>query len=137
MTAGRDHAGLVVLGPNTCDELLDETTIGRIAFVHDGGVDVFPVNYRWHRSSVVFRTAEGAKLDAATLRPAVAFEIDGWDSDKKTGWSVVVHGTAEEVEDDEERAELEGLDLRPWAGPKGRDRWVRVRPTSITGRKIV
>ncbi len=133
----RDHAGLLILGPNACDEYLATTPVGRLAFVHDGEVQIFPVNYRWHRGTVVFRTATGAKLDAAAMLRSVAFEIDGWDANTATGWSVLVTGVAEEVESEDEVSELAGLDLRPWAGPRGRDRWMRIRPESITGRSIV
>lgn len=133
----RDHAGLLIMGSDTCHELLLTTPIGRVAFVKDGEVNVLPVNYRWHKESVVFRSAVGAKLDVASMHQRVAFEIDGWDADAATGWSVLVSGVAEEVESEDELSELNRLGLRPWAGPKNRNRWVRIVPETISGRTIV
>ena len=67
----------------------------------------------------------------------VAFEIDGYDLEAKTGWSVLVKGIARYVLEDEEEAMLAQLDLRPWAPLTQVRRWVRISPEEITGRKIV
>ena len=48
---------------------------------------------------VVFRTAPGEKLIAAALNREVVFEIDSYDVETHTGWSVNIVGTAEEIED--------------------------------------
>jgi nitroimidazol reductase NimA-like FMN-containing flavoprotein (pyridoxamine 5'-phosphate oxidase superfamily) len=131
-----DHSGLEVLDRHACDRLLESTAVGRVAFVADGDVVILPINYRYHDGTIVFRTTTGAKLEAAGRRSAVAFEIDGWDDDAQTGWSVLVKGTALEVLDDEEAEHLFGLRLRPWSNAAERRRWVRIRPDEITGRKI-
>ncbi|HET9539484.1 MAG TPA: pyridoxamine 5'-phosphate oxidase family protein, partial [Candidatus Limnocylindria bacterium] len=60
---------------------------------------------------------------------------DGADTAVETGWSVLVRGVAREVTDVHERARLARLPLHPWA-PGERDRWLRVVPTSVTGRAI-
>ena len=128
-----DHAGLEVLTYDECVERLQHSQVGRLAFLADGEVQIFPVNYRWHEGAVVFRTAPGTKLDAAFFKKVAAFEIDGWDSVFETGWSVVVKGLVKAVDP---TPDMESLDLRPWAGP-GRDDWVRIRPDEVTGRRIV
>jgi nitroimidazol reductase NimA-like FMN-containing flavoprotein (pyridoxamine 5'-phosphate oxidase superfamily) len=87
-----DHAGLEVLTYDECVERLEHSQVGRLAFLSDGDVQIFPVNYRWHDGAVVFRTAPGTKLDAAFFKKVAAFEIDGWDSVFQTGWSVVAKG---------------------------------------------
>jgi nitroimidazol reductase NimA-like FMN-containing flavoprotein (pyridoxamine 5'-phosphate oxidase superfamily) len=133
--AARDHAGLEVMSRAECDARLHETPLGRVAFVADGDVVVFPVNFRYHEGTVVFRTSEGAKLEAAAGRYPVAFEIDGWDAETEDGWSVLVKGVAQIVEDDDRMAELFDLGLRPWADALDRRRWVQIRPDEITGRK--
>ncbi|MGF1664819.1 MAG: pyridoxamine 5'-phosphate oxidase family protein [Acidimicrobiia bacterium] len=135
-TAPVDHAGLEILGRQECSELLRTTAVGRVAFLADGDISIMPVNYRMQGSSVVFRTTVGAKLEAAARHSPVAFEIDGWDAETQTGWSVVVKGVAAEVLDDAEAADLFDLGLRPWAEAADRRRWVRIRPDEITGRKI-
>jgi len=80
-----------------CFELLAQEQLGRVAFVDDRGPIAFPVNFVLDRHMVVFRTDEGAKLDAATRGGRVAFEVDGIDAATQTGWSVVVRGEAVEV----------------------------------------
>ncbi len=132
-----DHIGLEILSGAECDSLLASNQIGRMAFVADGDVVIFPVNYRYINHTIVFRTADGTKLEVAANHRPVAFEIDGYDTDAKTGWSVLVKGIARYVMEDEEEAELAELDLRPWAPLTRVRRWVRISPEEITGRKIV
>ena len=56
------------------------------------------------------------KLIAAALNRTVAFEIDEYDVSGRTGWSVIVVGTAEEVVAPEEFSARRALGLEPWAG---------------------
>jgi uncharacterized protein len=77
----------------------------------------------------------GTKLDAAADLAPVAFEVDAADEATRTGWSVVVRGTLSEVIEPDDLERLRTLPLYPWApGPKAR--YLRVRPASITGRRI-
>jgi hypothetical protein len=96
---------------------------------------IFPVNYVFDQDLVVFRTDPGSKLDAAAEREAVAFEVDAIDEATRTGWSVVVRGSLAEITDPADLARLRALPLYPWA-PGEKTRYVRVRPLSITGRRI-
>jgi hypothetical protein len=53
------------------------------------------------------------------------------------GWSVLAVGTARVVtEPDEVRRLVEGAHSTPWAGGV-REMWVAIRPTRVTGRRIV
>lgn len=131
-----DRTGIEILSIDDCRRLLDASRIGRIAVMADGAPLILPVNYRWHRGAVVFRSAAGAKVDAALHGAAVGFEIDAWDDELHTGWSVLVEGRAEEVFDPDQLEELEALGLRPWADHADRNRWVRVIAEEITGRHI-
>ncbi|HSL26269.1 MAG TPA: pyridoxamine 5'-phosphate oxidase family protein, partial [Acidimicrobiia bacterium] len=75
-------------------------------------------------------------LDAALRQAAVAFEVDGWDEQSRSGWSVMVHGTAQEVKElDRERA-LEGFGLEIWAQGSLPVQWIEILPLEITGRRI-
>lgn len=65
--------------------------------VDDLGPLVVPVDYLLDEGTVVLRTDEGTKLDAALRGETVAFEIDVVDDTKGTGWSVLVRGRAVEV----------------------------------------
>jgi uncharacterized protein len=123
------------LDEEECRKLLAGRHLGRLAIVEFGGPVIFPVNYVFDRDLVVFRTDPGSKLDAATERESVAFEVDATDEATRTGWSVVVRGTLAEITDPAHLARLRTLPLYPWA-PGEKARYVRVRPLSITGRRI-
>jgi hypothetical protein len=64
-----------------------------------------------------------------------AFEIDDVDPMYHRGWSVVVRGRLEVVEAAGQADEFETLRLTPW-WPAARDRWMRLHPDEITGRRI-
>lgn len=131
-----DHRGLVVLDPEECDALLASTAVGRIAFMSYGRPLVLPVTYAYRDREIVFRTGIGAKLEAAARHDVMSFEIDGWDEETRTGWSVVVQGRADLVSDDEAIAELESIGLPSWAQRDRIPGWVRLIPDQITGRRI-
>lgn len=130
----RDRGGVGILDPHECRQLLGRIEVGRVAFLDAGEPAVLPVNYAYADGHIVFRTGTGAKLHAALHDAPVAFEIDGWDSARRTGWSVLVRGTAEHVADADTLEALAALDLYPWAATTPRDNWVRIRPSEMTGR---
>ncbi|HEX7100920.1 MAG TPA: pyridoxamine 5'-phosphate oxidase family protein [Acidimicrobiia bacterium] len=136
MNPPTDHRGLEVLTPEECDRLLEETPIGRVAFLHAGEPQILPVNYRYVEGSIVIRTSIGSKMDVAEMQGRFAFEIDDWDTDTETGWSVLAHGIATVVTDEDEVARLSALGLRPWAEEKTGDLWIRLILDDVTGRRI-
>jgi nitroimidazol reductase NimA-like FMN-containing flavoprotein (pyridoxamine 5'-phosphate oxidase superfamily) len=125
-----------VIDDEACIELVRSTPIGRIGFMSDGWPLVLPVNFAWYEGSIVFRTIEGQKLAAAAERQPVCFEVDRWDATTRSGWSVVIRGTANEVTDWAEIAHLENIGLAPWSKEKWRPLWVRVDPSEISGRVL-
>lgn len=111
------------------------TMVGRLGFLEDGVPAILPINYRVDGTSIVFRTAPGSKLAAATSTQLLAFEVDEVDAGWQTGWSVLLRGRGSLIEDSEEIRKLVNLGLRPWsAGDK--DHWVRLRATRISGRHL-
>jgi nitroimidazol reductase NimA-like FMN-containing flavoprotein (pyridoxamine 5'-phosphate oxidase superfamily) len=131
-----DHVGLSVLSIDECTTLLATRHIGRVAFLADGEVEILPVTYLVDGATVVFRSAVGSKLSAALEQSAVGFEIDAFDAVHRNGWSVVIKGTCEEVQDD---PSLAATGFRSWietTETAGGFRWIRIRPHSITGRQI-
>ena len=126
-----------VIDEAQCVELMQSTPIGRVAFVtRTDEVLALPVNFSWHEDSIVFRTLEGQKLAAAVEGKSVCFEVDQWNSEDRSGWSVVVQGKAREVTNWAEIEQLEGIGLVPWAREKWRRMWVRIEPTNISGRVL-
>jgi uncharacterized protein len=131
-----DSAGLEVLSPNDCLALAQTVPIGRIVFTDQALPAVQPVSFLLEDGCVIFRTGEGTKLAVALRDTIVAFEIDDYDARAESGWSVTVVGRAESVIDAAESARLARLPLRTWT-PGNRDRFVRIRPEYISGRRIL
>ncbi len=119
-----------------CEGLLLRTPVGRIGFSLGGEQCILPINYRFLDGHIVFRTTTGRKLHAVAGGEKVAFEVDRWDRETRTGWSVLVIGPAEEIADYEEFEKVEALGLRPWTNDPSLNRWVRIVPDKITGRRI-
>jgi nitroimidazol reductase NimA-like FMN-containing flavoprotein (pyridoxamine 5'-phosphate oxidase superfamily) len=121
--------------------LIEQAEIGRIGFSGRYGPIVIPVNYKIVDGTVVFRTAVGSSLGEdlrtgiAHAEYKVAFEIDTLDPVERTGWSVLIQGAAHHVDDEQERAVVARAGIEPWAGGE-RDHFVRIKPTSISGRRI-
>jgi nitroimidazol reductase NimA-like FMN-containing flavoprotein (pyridoxamine 5'-phosphate oxidase superfamily) len=131
---------LVDLEPLSTQEnlrLLGVGRVGRVGFSVDGLPHVLPVNYRADDDgTVVFRTTAGSILTAVAGQP-VAFEVDGFDEHRRSGWSVCVSGQARELSsaDDPRARELRQLNVVTWA-PGIRQRWFAVAPEQITGRRL-
>lgn len=124
-----------VLDSQQCWDLLREVSLGRLAVWAEDHPDIFPLNYTVDHGTLVFRSGEGTKLDLALGEAPVALEADGVNADTGVAWSVVVKGHAATIKDTEDVLDTAGLLLFPWqAGRK--DHFVRIVPTSITGRRF-
>lgn len=129
-----DGGALELLSPEECVDLLGTRRVGRLAYIARLGVpDIVPVNYILSGGDVLIRSGPGPKLQAAERRELVAFEVDDVDEAGRTGWSVVVHGSAARLTVSEQQELM--VDAEPWAaGP--RHHVIRVRPRRITGRRL-
>jgi nitroimidazol reductase NimA-like FMN-containing flavoprotein (pyridoxamine 5'-phosphate oxidase superfamily) len=115
--------------------LLVTRPVGRLVYVAEGKPKVVPLNYMLHRRAITFRTGYGGLLDHIE-HADVLFEVDYSDNARRVGWSVIVHGVAEEIWRSDELDIMRELPLRPWA-PGDRDHYVRIAATQITGRMII
>ncbi len=114
--------------------LARDSVVGRLAVVVQGDPDIFPVNHVVDHGTIVFRTAEGTKLSSAIGR-RVAFEMDGYDVDTASAWSVVIKGRASEIRKLADVLEALNLPIFPWHNaPK--PRYVRIEPDSISGMRF-
>ena len=100
-----------------------------------GEVLVLPVNFLVDGQDVVFRTGSGPSCRASKSVATSGSRSTRSTPAAKSGWSVLVRGLAE-VEPDEEGARLDRIGLESWGGAAENREWVRIRPTSITGRRI-
>ncbi|WP_081747025.1 pyridoxamine 5'-phosphate oxidase family protein [Arthrobacter sp. H5] len=122
------------LPAHTCWELLRDSAYGRLALCVDGHPEIFPINAQVDHGTLVFRTAEGSKQREAEGAP-IAFEADGLMDDGSQAWSVVVKGHASTIQRTAELMSTIHLPLHPWE-PGRKDRFMRIVPTSITGRSF-
>ena len=136
--APTDHTGLHVLSLEECLTHLGQSPVGRVAFPLDGEIAVLPVNHLLDGTDICFRTLGDSKIQAAVDHERVAFEVDAHDESTRSGWSVLVQGTAVVVADPDDVRRLEGLARRPWVpGEPSTMTWIRVRSYSLTGRALV
>ena len=133
----RERRGhLAPMTESECWELLDTTTVGRLAFTTDDGIVILPVNFFVHEKQVYIRTESGSVIAAlADDRDDVAFEIDYHADMNQTGWNVLMKGSTAGVGTVEgERALASTSRLGPWA-PGDRSLVVALTPRTISGRR--
>ncbi|WP_157031901.1 helix-turn-helix domain-containing protein [Kitasatospora cheerisanensis] len=132
-TADPDRGPLV--GPPVLGELdeaecwtrLGSNGLGRLARTGPDGPVVRPVGYLVHDRTVLYRTSPDGVLAPGAGGDA-AFEVDRADTELGEGWSVLMIGPLEYVTEPALLAEL--------PQPPAHGRWVRLTPTTVTGRSI-
>lgn len=130
-----DKSGLEVLGDGECFALVETIPIGRVVYSDRALPVVVPVNFALDGTDVIIRTQRRSRLATHAAGGVVAFEVDDIDPSTRSGWSVVLTGMFELVDDAFDMRRLEGLGLHSWA-PSAHDRYLRLRPELVTGRRI-
>jgi len=128
--------GLELLTEQTCWRLLRESDVGRVGVNVAALPAIFPVNYTVIDNTIIFRTAPGSKLTAASQDAVVAFQVDDYDRAERSGWSVLAIGPAQVVHDLDVTFKVLDANLEPWAGGTTRTNIVRVTPGFVSGRRI-
>jgi len=127
---------LLELGPQECWDLIAAGGVGRIATTTDDGPVILPVNFVVDDGTIVIRTSAYGVIGRIGAASELAFEVDRLDDAMREGWSVLLVGRMERIEDHDEVAALVGTgDLEPWAGGV-RNLVLRIRPRRVTGRRI-
>jgi uncharacterized protein len=122
------------LVPEVCWRLVGEQPIGRLGFAADGLPRIYPVNHGVDGKSIVFRAGGNTAIGALSRGSPVVFEVDAADPAAETGWSVLVTGYLETIEDEVALRDVAALGVHPWA--PGKDRWIRLHPVAVSGRAI-
>lgn len=134
----RTPRAVAKLSADECWALVRSAPVGRLAVVVDGRPDIFPVNHVVQREAVLFRTAQGSKLDACIDQP-VAYELDGFDTATGDAWSVVIKGTARELRERDDLIRAMRLPITPWQS-EPKPRIVQIDPDTgplaVTGRRF-
>jgi nitroimidazol reductase NimA-like FMN-containing flavoprotein (pyridoxamine 5'-phosphate oxidase superfamily) len=130
------RTGLVRMDRAECLELLAAHRFGRLALAAGGTPMIFPVNYRMDGEALIFRSADGSKVDQGRGGPA-CFEIDAVDDETRSGWSVVVSGLLEEITTLQPSIykRTVSTDVDPWAEGE-KPHWLRLRAGNVTGRRV-
>ena len=128
-----DRDGFEVLDRAECLHLLEGAVVGRIAGTCGALPVVFPVGYAVDGDSIILRTGRGTDLAFATSRSVVAFEVDNLHERGRSGWTVMVTGMAEEVQDEREAERLRRLLHDDDDGYE--PRLVRISSELISGRR--
>ncbi len=131
---------LVELSRPECLELLAAGEFGRVV-ISAGASQVpliRPVNYGFEESSqsIVFRTLEGSKFHSLGRSALACFEVDGYDPESGTGWSVIVIGTTERITRPADVDRVDRLDVRAWHGGERPAHWMRIRARTVSGRRL-
>lgn len=130
------NEGLELLSEEEARRLLARGGLGRIGITIGAMPAIFPVTYEIVDDAIVFLTAPGSKLSAATEGAVVAFEVDDYDDTTREGWSVLVVGRAELVRDLDVTFKVLQTKLAPYANGF-RPNVVRIAAEFISGRRIV
>jgi nitroimidazol reductase NimA-like FMN-containing flavoprotein (pyridoxamine 5'-phosphate oxidase superfamily) len=94
------------LTPHECAEILERTTLGRLACARDGQPYVVPIHFSFdiERSCVYCFSMIGQKVNWMRDNPRVCLEVE--DVASKDHWqTVLVFGRYEEIQDSPEEAE--------------------------------
>jgi uncharacterized protein len=138
------------LTPQECGQILQRSTLGRLACARDGQPYVVPIHFSFDaaRGCVYSFSSVGQKITWMRANPRVCLEVD--DVTDKTHWqTVVVFGRYEEIQDSAEEADARqrAEDLfrqRPewWlpaaaftAGSRERHVVYRIQIDEVTGRR--
>ena len=116
--------------------LLASVNWGRLAWSGREGPRILPVNYSLVDAHVFLRTDLYGSVAYAAGGAVVALEADELDDRLSSGWSVVVLGRAEQVQDKAELAAIFRHVPQPWA-PGPRPVLVRIVASQVTGRRFL
>lgn len=123
------------LNVEECWKRIGGRGVGRIALPRQSGPSVFPVHYAVDARTVVYRTTPEGPA-AAPPGAVVSFQVDRTDDRLREGWSVLVTGPAEWIEDPQVIAELDAQHaVEPYVGGT-RNQWIRIRPDAVSGRRV-
>lgn len=121
----------IPLSEEECRALVRGGTVGRVGWVSAAGMTVQPVIYRVRSDqTILFRTGAGTMLSELVAGMEACFQVDDLDQLTRTGWSVLIRGTASEVEAGPQEELPE-----PWA-PGDRPVLIAIVAREYTGRAV-
>lgn len=130
-----ERTGLAPMDLDECWERLASQPLGRLAICVDGQPHLVPINHLVRDREIVFVSVAATTTHATLAQPGLTavLEVDHYDTDTDTGWSVVVAGELAVVEDDVEHARLELYGRPSWISGRHQCRWLRLVPNHVEG----
>jgi len=124
------------LAYDECVRLLHAGVVGRAAVATPQGPQITPMNYSVIGEALMIATSPYSALGTYGAGSLVAFEVDHFDYEAHTGWSVVVRGRADTVNGNDELQQIRRLWApRPWADGT-RNLYLRIPWTELSGRSL-
>jgi nitroimidazol reductase NimA-like FMN-containing flavoprotein (pyridoxamine 5'-phosphate oxidase superfamily) len=133
MSADRSNSGALSEGDALA--LLATVPVGRLVYSDRALPFVTPVNFILDGSDVVIRAGRRSPLATHTPGNVVAFEADEISVVDRSGWSVVVTGRVQLIDDVDEIARLDAWHLQTWR-PATTDRYLRLHAELISGQYL-
>jgi uncharacterized protein len=130
-----DASGLEVLSDREAVALLATVPVGRLVYSDRAMPSVVPVSFVFDGVDIIIRTGRRSRLATHAPGNIVAFEVDDIAMASRSGWTVVVTGRVELIDDPAEIERLSALGLKTWV-PSPTDCYLRLRPELIAGRRI-
>ncbi|PYC76750.1 pyridoxamine 5'-phosphate oxidase [Streptomyces tateyamensis] len=119
-----------------CLRLLSTVPIGRVVYTEHALLRVVPVAFQVEPGGrLVLALLPGSPVLRVLDGMVCAFQADRLDEHSRTGWSVVVHGTAAVVRDPAAHAELLRSGPRSWVTER-EPVFVRLTSELFTGRRL-
>ena len=128
---------IIKLDQEDCLTLLAQAHVGRVAVSIDALPAVRTVRFALAGGAIVFRVAPNSRLRRAVANAVVAFHADHYDEQARHGWSVVVRGVGEEVNDADVVAQLRSLPLEAWADTPTGDCFMRIPMSMVSGERVL
>ncbi len=127
---------LYALDVGACWERLSSTEMGRVGVSVHAMPVILPVFFVIDAGRIIFRTITGTKFASATDRSVVAFEADGYSSETREGWSVLVQGMTRTLSGIDEVARAASLPLLAASSAGSSDQLVAIDVSAISGRSL-
>jgi uncharacterized protein len=128
------NSGLTDLDPDECMDLVGQETVGRLGIIVDGRPEIHPVNFAVADDKILIRSDQGTKLSSALAGPVV-FEVDRVDTVARSGWSVMIHGTAHLTSGRTRGSGTQNRALKTWR-QADLPQLLCIVPNRVTGRRL-
>jgi hypothetical protein len=125
-----------MLSIDACRAHLAQGGVGRVAVTCNALPVIQPVPFAFHDEHVVIRAPKRSSLCRAVEGSVVAFNVDHFEEGGGQGWSVLVQGVGEDVNDPDLLTSLLALPLASWSDKPETDCFMRVPLTKMTGTQI-